>query len=101
MITPPRPICAAHYSFGEASTFQKTFRYKPPVVGEEAGEEAEAHPMIPGGDVDFAFATGYGQVQILVRLTQPWVRPAFTAVSPTSSRATGSNTPAGGGSQDL
>ena len=70
-------------------------------TGEEAGEEAVAHPMIPGGDVDFAFATGYGQVQILVRLTQPWVRPAFTAVSPTSSRATGSNTPAGGGSQDL
>ena len=101
MITPPRPICAAHYSFGEASTFEKTFRYTPPVTPPVLGEEAVAHPRIPGGDVDFTFAAGYGQVQILVRLTQPWVRPAFTAVSPTSSRATGSNTPAGGGSQDL
>jgi|LauGreSuBDMM15SN_2_FD.fasta_scaffold435578_1 hypothetical protein len=32
-------------SFGEAPTFEKTFRYTPPVLG----EEAVAHPRIPGG----------------------------------------------------
>ena len=90
VITPPRPICAAHYGFGESSTFEMTFRYMPsPTDGDVV--LGEVHAMIPGGDMDFAYAAGFGQVQILVRLTKPWVRPAFSAVSPASSRATGSN----------